>query len=88
MKKAIDKLTAAGVMGDVVITVPEAMSVHGADRLMAEAGAHAAPVTDAAGRGVGTPRASDVARRPADPAKPTPADYWTEWQMKGVPPGA
>jgi hypothetical protein len=84
MKQTIDKLTAADAIGDIV--VPEAGSVRGAERPMAETGAREAPARGAAGR-VGMPLASGAARRLAVPVKPAPAVYWTEWQMKGAPHG-
>jgi CBS-domain-containing membrane protein len=80
---AFQELTAADVMSDVVLAIPQGMSVRGAARLMAEAGACAAPVTDARGRCVGLLLASDVLRWVADGewAGPEIACFWTEWQM-------
>lgn len=88
MRKAFDELTVADVMRRGVVAVPEAMSLRGAARVMAAAGAGAAPVTDARGRCVGLLLASDVLRWVADGggAGPGTACYWSEWQM-GTPGG-
>ena len=81
--KRFHELTPADVMSDVGFAIPEGMSVRGAARLMAEAGACAAPVTDAGGRYIGLLLASDVLRWVADgePTGPDTACFWSEWQM-------
>jgi CBS domain-containing protein len=63
-------LTADDLMTDAVVTLPEAMSLREAARLLAEASVHGAPVVDAEGRCVGVLSVSDLARwglQQADP---------------------
>jgi CBS domain-containing protein len=73
-------LTAKDLMTDAVVTLPEAMSLREAARLLAEAAVHGAPVVDAEGRCVGVLSVSDLARwalQQADPpaARPRTCSY-------------
>lgn len=83
MWKAFDELTAADVVRGGGITAPEAMSLRGAARSLAEAEAVAALVVATQGRCVGLLCASDIVRRLADGEGSAPgfACYWSEWQI-------
>jgi hypothetical protein len=83
MRKAFDELTAADVMQGGVVAIPATLSLRGAARVLAEAGACAAPVTDSQGRCVGLLRAADIPHRVADQGvpNPEPVGFWSEWQM-------
>jgi CBS domain-containing protein len=88
VRKVVDELTAADVMRGGVVAIPAVLSLRDAPRVMADAGACAAPVTDDRGRCVGLLHASDVLRWVADggATRPEPVGLWSEWQVAA--PGA
>lgn len=88
MKTNSDLLTliAKDIMSKTVLTVPRAMSLAGAARLLSRAGVSGAPVVDELGRCAGVISATDLVGwvnqggGPAD-RSPSKCDFVSSWQM-------
>jgi len=86
--KPLLALTAGDLMTRAVVTIPQAMSLQSAARLLSQASISGAPVVDAAGRCVGVLSATDFvswAQKPEGAAKggrPEPApEVHSAWQV-------
>jgi CBS domain-containing protein len=85
--KSLLSLTARDLMSTTVITIPKAMSLQGAARLLSRAAITGAPVVDGDGRCVGVVSATDFLswaerRRPAsEPAEPPPCCPHSAWEL-------
>jgi CBS domain-containing protein len=88
--KPLLALTAADLMSRSVVTIPEAMSLQAAARLLSRAQITGAPVVNAEGRCVGVLSATDFvcwAKRggaATRPGHPSPGCFYTGWEVSDV----